>query len=381
MAKTRILIVEDEYITVQDIRASIDRLGHTVCGVADSGEHAIQLAGDLWPDVVLMDVVLKGDMDGIETAEHILAKYDIPVIYLSAYADAVTLERAQLTESFGYLLKPFRDREMDANIHMALYKAEMKRKVREAEEVIDLNEYLRKEIARREMAESRLDDTSRQLRVLSSRLLDAQERERKRLADEIHDSIGSSLAAIKFSLEETVLHLNQDRNGVLASMQKVIAMVQGAIEESRRISSNLRPSLIDDLGLLPTIRWLTEEFQKVYTDMAIDLRLEIDEERIAEALKIVIYRIIQESLNNAAKYSESDTVQVELTVAAGRIHLTVADSGVGCDLEKLEDDDHLSGMGLRSMQERTHFSGGRFEVKSVPGDGMKIMASWPAKTE
>jgi signal transduction histidine kinase len=380
MAKPRILIVEDEFITVQDIQSSLDRLDHTVCGVAGSGEQAIQLAGELRPDVILMDVVLKGDMDGIETAGHIVSRYDIPVIYLSACADAGALERARISESHGYLLKPFRDRELDANIHMALYKAEMKRKVKEAEEVIDLNEFLRKEIARREMAESRLDDTARQLRVLSSRLLDAQERERKRLADEIHDSIGSSLAAIKFSLEETVVNLNRDRNGVLESMQKVIAMVQGAIEESRRISSNLRPSLIDDLGLMPTIRWLAEEFQKVYTDLAVQLQLEIEEEAIAEALKIVIYRIIQESLNNAAKYSEADTVRIELTLEGERIHLIVADDGVGCDLGKLDDDDRPSGMGLRSMQERAHFSGGRFEIRSVPGDGMKIRASWPAKT-
>lgn len=380
MAKTRILIVEDEFITVQDIRSSLKRLGYTVCGVADSGEAAIQQAGDLRPDVILMDVVLKGHMDGIETTQHLLSKYDIPIIYLTAYSDAKTLERAQLSESFGYLLKPFRDRELDANIHMALYKAEMKRKVKEAEEVIDLNEFLRKEIAKRKMAESQLDETSHSLRVLSSRLLDAQERERKLLADEIHDSIGSSLAAIKFSLEETVVNLNRDRNGVLASMQRLITMVQGAIEESRRISSNLRPSLIDDLGLLPTIRWQAEEFEKIYTDMAVDLRLAVDEAVIAEALKIVIYRIVQEALNNAAKYSEAQTVSITLEAAADRVHLTVADNGVGCDIEALETGDHLTGMGLRSMQERTHFSGGRFEVKSIPGDGMKIMASWPVKT-
>ncbi len=379
MATTRVLIVEDEFIVVQDLKSSLDRLGYAVCGVAASGERAIQLTLETKPDVILMDVVLKGNMDGIETTEYLLSKVDIPIIYLSAYADTRTLERAQLTDSYGYLLKPFRDRELDANIHMALYKAEMKQKLREAEEVIDLNEYLRREMAKRQQAESQLDETSRQLRVLSSRLMDAQERERKLLADEIHDSIGSSLAAIKFSIEETILRLDQGKNEVLTHMQKMIGLVQSAIEESRRISSNLRPSLIDDLGLLPTIRWLCDEFEKIYGDMRIERSLAVKEEAIAEALKIVIYRIIQESLNNAAKYSEADAIILTLTTDEERLHLTIADNGVGCDIDRLEKADHLTGMGLRSMQERAHFSGGRFEIRTAPGDGMKIMASWPAK--
>lgn len=379
MAKTRVLIVEDEFIVVQDLKASLHRLGYAVCGVAASGEKAIQMALDMKPDVILMDVVLKGNMDGIETTEYLLSKIDVPIIYLSAYADTRTLERAQLTDSSGYLLKPFRDRELEANIHMALYKAEMKQKLKAAEAVIDLNDYLRKEMAKRQQAESQLDETSRQLRVLSSRLLDAQERERKLLADEIHDSIGSSLAAIKFSMEETVLHFDEGKNEILAHLQKVITMIQGAIEESRRISSNLRPSLIDDLGLLPTIRWLSDEFEKIYGDIRIERSLAVKENAIAEALKIVIYRIIQESLNNAAKYSEAETISIELEREAGRIHLTVIDDGVGCDIDQLEKDNHLTGMGLRSMQERAHFSGGRFEIRTAPGKGMKIMASWPAK--
>ncbi len=379
MAKKRILIVEDEFIVAQDIRSSLDRLGYAVCGVASTGETAIRMAVELRPDAILMDVVLKGDMDGIETTRHIRGKVGIPVIYLSAYADVGTLERAQVTDSFGYLLKPFRDRELDANIRMALFRAEIEEKLKAAEKIIDLNEYLRQEIARRHQMESQLDETSRQLRLLSSRLLDAQEQERKLLADEIHDSIGSSLAAIKFSLEETVHHLNQDRDGVLENMQKIISMVQEAIEESRRISSSLRPSLIDDLGLLPTIRWLCEEFQKVYSDIRIERTLDIREKNIAEALKIVIYRIIQESLNNAAKYSNADAVQLTLTKETERIHLSVADNGVGCDLDQLEKEGQLTGMGLRSMQERAHFSGGWFEIRTAPGRGMAIMASWPTK--
>lgn len=374
MAKTRIFIIEQDPAAARRTEARLHRLGHAVCGAAAPGDRAARMIGDLRPDVILMDAA-----PGVQTARNLASICGIPIICLTDSDGAGKLKADQF-EFFRCLEKPFRDSELEASIQLVLCQAEMKRKVKEAEEVIDLNEFLRKEIAKREMAESRLDETSRQLRVLSSRLLEAQERERKLLADEIHDSIGSSLAAIKFSLEETVISLNQGQADAPAAIQKIIGMVQAAIEESRRISSNLRPSLIDDLGLLPTIRWLAEEFRKVYTDMTIDLRIDIDEDVIAEAIKIVIYRIIQEGLNNAAKYSEADTVSIRLKKEAGRIRLTVADNGVGCDLERIEKNDRLTGMGLRSMRERTHFSGGRFKIRSDPGEGMQIMVSWPARS-
>jgi len=134
MAKTEILIVEDERITAEDIRLSLGGLGYAVTGMASSGEEAIRKAEELHPDLVLMDIVLGGDMDGIEAAEIIRARFNIPVVYLTAYADEKTLERAKVTQPFGYILKPFDGRELRSNIEMALYRHKMEREVRESEE-------------------------------------------------------------------------------------------------------------------------------------------------------------------------------------------------------------------------------------------------------
>jgi two-component system cell cycle sensor histidine kinase/response regulator CckA len=129
----RILVVEDESIVALDIKSGLESLGYEVVALVSNGEDAIQKAVDLQPDLVLMDIQLKGEMDGIEAAQHIQTQLDIPVIYLTAYTDQVTLKRAKITEPFGYLLKPFEERELHTNIEMALYKQRTEKRLKESE--------------------------------------------------------------------------------------------------------------------------------------------------------------------------------------------------------------------------------------------------------
>jgi signal transduction histidine kinase len=122
VATPRILIVEDERIVAGDIRSRLRRLGYSVVDMVSTGEEAIQRADALHPDLVLMDIRLEGPMDGIQAADAIRSRLDIPVIYLSAFADKQTVERAKVTEPFGYLIKPFEDSELHSTIEVALYK-------------------------------------------------------------------------------------------------------------------------------------------------------------------------------------------------------------------------------------------------------------------
>jgi PAS domain S-box-containing protein len=127
VAHERILIVEDEGIVAADLETTIKQLGYRVVGAATTGEEAIDTAERTDPDLVLMDIRLKGDMDGIEAAEQIIARLDIPVTYLTAYADSDTLGRAKLTLPYGYVLKPFEEKDLQTAIELALYKHRMER--------------------------------------------------------------------------------------------------------------------------------------------------------------------------------------------------------------------------------------------------------------
>jgi PAS domain S-box-containing protein len=134
MEKANILIIEDERIVARDIQHSLENLGYTVSVIVSSGEKAVEKAAKTRPDLVLMDIRLKGKMNGVEAAEQIRALLNIPVIYLTAYADDETLQRARITEPFGYILKPFEERELHSAIQIALYKHRMERKLKEREE-------------------------------------------------------------------------------------------------------------------------------------------------------------------------------------------------------------------------------------------------------
>jgi CheY-like chemotaxis protein len=130
MAKAQILIVEDDNIVVMDLRDRLQSLGYAVSGVASYGEEAIEKTAEARPDLVLMDIRLKGAMDGIEAAEQIQDRFDMPVVYLTALTDKDTLKRAKVTEPYGYVIKPFGERELDTAIGTALCKHKKVRKVK-----------------------------------------------------------------------------------------------------------------------------------------------------------------------------------------------------------------------------------------------------------
>ncbi len=134
MSRKRILICEDEGIVAQDIKARLSDLGYSVPATVSSGNEVIPALKKARPDLVLMDIMLQGDADGIDAADQIRELYDIPVIYLTAYSDTRTLDRAKLTEPYGYILKPFEDKELRSTIEMALYRHRMERKLREKEQ-------------------------------------------------------------------------------------------------------------------------------------------------------------------------------------------------------------------------------------------------------
>ena len=130
LGDAKILVVEDELITAEDIKSGLEFAGYTVPAIVSSGEDAIEKAGELKPDLVLMDIKLKGEMDGIEAAGQIRVRYDIPVIYLTAYSDETTVQRAKVTEPSGYILKertglikkPFEESELHTAIEITLYR-------------------------------------------------------------------------------------------------------------------------------------------------------------------------------------------------------------------------------------------------------------------
>ena len=230
--------------------------------------------------------------------------------------------------------------------------------------------------------EQKLLKTEVQLRSLSRQVLSAQEIERRRIALELHDGIGQTLSAIKFFVENNLSTITQESGLQSNKIEMVIPKLQGAIEEVRRISMDLRPSLLDDIGIIATLSWFCRESQQTYQKIIFNLDVDkIKENEIPAELKTEMFRIVQEAVNNACKYSGADNIQVSLKQDGKHIHLWIKDDGKGFDYQKVADLQGYSeskGLGLTGMRERTENAGGWFSVTSAPDQGTSISCMWSA---
>lgn len=231
----------------------------------------------------------------------------------------------------------------------------------------------------RQRAEEAFRKSGEELRLLSSQLLSAQETERGRIARELHDGIGQSLSAIKFRVEDALGQLAKgSTKSSIRTLDNLIPVIQTTVEEVRRITMDLRPSTLDDLGILATIAWLCREFQATYSTIEIRREIGAVESDVPNPLKIVVYRVLQEALNNVAKHSGASTVTISLAKKNNTIQLAIEDDGCGFDVdEALSVESSERGFGLGSMKERTELSGGTFVINSAKGKGTIVQALWP----
>jgi len=229
--------------------------------------------------------------------------------------------------------------------------------------------------------EDELRESESRFRFLSSQLLTVQEDERKRISAELHDDIAAKLAGIKFSLEKKLMtHGGKADDEANQLLKGIISLVLDTIASTRRIMINLRPAMIDDLGILATLNWYCREFEQVFTDIKIEKQINIEESEIPDHLKIVIFRIVQEGMNNIAKHSGANHVALTLEKINDFLALSIEDNGRGFDVEnKTLESEIFQGFGIVNMEERARFSGGYFSINSWKEKGTFLKITWPLK--
>lgn len=218
-----------------------------------------------------------------------------------------------------------------------------------------------------------------ELRRLSAQILTIQENERHRIATDLHDGIGQSLTLIRLELENCSDMLAANAlNDVKKTLLLLRSEIQQTMDELRRVAMDLRPSTLDDLGILATLSWFFREFENACHGTKIEGNFQVQEGSIPAPLKIAIFRILQEAFNNIVKHARADKIHVGLLRDGEALHLTIKDNGLGFDLGKQENYCHLGrGLGLLSMKERAKFSGGTYRIESAVGQGTRIGISWP----
>ncbi len=291
-----------------------------------------------------------------------------------------TLKKQHAEGAIAILLSagPIRDTFGNVTGAVAAWRdiSELKR-IREELRIAHDNLELRVHQRTQELAQAliELKESREELRLLASQLLRAQEEERKRIAREMHDSIGSSLSAVKFCLESAAAQLKQNPS-LRENFMVLSRAVEQAIDESRRIMTDLRPSILDDLGILATVNWFCRRFEAIYTDIRVEKGVRLEEAQVPENLKIIIFRIIQESMNNSAKHSQARKISLNLSINGEWIELGISDDGVGFDQAAVVSKGQCVRFGLTSMRERADLSGGQFRIESARGEGTTVSVRW-----
>lgn len=249
---------------------------------------------------------------------------------------------------------------------------------------VDCISTILRDISERVRSEQALRESREELRQLSGMLVSIQEDERRRIALDLHDGLGQSLSLIKLAVENAADQVTGgDYATAQATLQQLVPRLREAMVDVRRVSTELRPSILDDLGILPTLSWFFRELEAICDRIVVEKRLLVSEQEVPPALKITLYRVLQEATSNIVKHAAADRMWVSLYRDGGVLHLSIEDNGCGfdpvdicaqCDSCKTET---CRGIGLVSMKERVTLSGGHYRLDSSPGSGTRIQASWP----
>jgi two-component system NarL family sensor kinase len=215
------------------------------------------------------------------------------------------------------------------------------------------------------------------LRMVSMRVVRVQEAERGRISRELHDSIGQSLTALRIQLD--LLHdtMTAEAHPLAPRLAALRELADRSLQDVRGLSRLLRPQMLDDLGLVPTLRWLFREFYRS-ANLDIEFVDNSDGLPIDPDVATLTYRVAQEALTNVAKHARTASAQVRLDVAPTRLVFTIADPGVGFDARAaMSSSGGAVGFGLRSMRDRVQLLGGQLTVHSTPGHGTRIEIDVP----
>jgi len=231
-----------------------------------------------------------------------------------------------------------------------------------------------------------LDDTGSRLvarfvkqdESFGRKLILAQENECKRIASELHDGISQSIGVVKYKIEANMAVLARQNPGIdLSAFDEVVTEIKGLIDEVRRVSNNLAPSILEDFGLQVALEILCKEFSIQQAGVEVNFTTRLDEDETPHLVKFAIYRIVQEALNNVAKHASATRVDVSLSSAEQGVRLVISDNGVGIQMQVPENaPSGQPGLGLRSMRERVAATAGTIEVESAPGEGFTIRVEW-----
>lgn len=360
--KGSILIVDDNVDNLSFLSQVLTGSGYMV-HPALSGEIALKALQTHMPELVLLDIRMP-NMDGYTVCRSLKAApltKDIPIIFISAEQDVSARIEAFKVGGIDYITKPFSIDEVLARVHTHI-------------SLVHHRHHLETLVLKRTLE---LHESEAHLQQLSIYLQKVREDDRAHFARELHDELGQNLTALRIDFNALSALLTSRSTPVVAQLASINQMLDSTVDAVRRICEDLRPGMLDDLGLEAALASYTKRFSK-QCSVACDLSLDREDYGLDEQMSTAIFRIVQESLTNIARHSKANNAMVDLVDCGDELLLTIADDGCGLPAE-------LTGerktYGLLGMRERVNMLGGRVSIDSKPGRGTHIEVAIPRHRE
>lgn len=341
-----ILIVDDDLLSLAALESILDGQGYNIIS-ATNGSEALQKADVLMPDLILVDVMMP-IMDGFEVCRRIRATpklAEMQIIILTALDDRDSRLLGIESGADDFLAKPIDRQELRLRVHT----------------IIRLNRY-RTLLTQRE-----------NLRRMAESVVTAQEEERKRLSRELHDDLGQALIAHILSLRNLQEDLPLQIDVLSKRLDTLVADANQTLHKMHLLAQNIRPTLLDTLGLRSALETYSHEFS-MRTGLPVLFEADLDIPEIPDVYAITLYRILQETLTNVIKHSKANQVWVSLNIDEYNIILTVQDNGIGFSTRQ---DSQNHGIGITSLNERLTLVGGKLFISASASKGTVISAHIP----
>jgi signal transduction histidine kinase len=345
---SKLLIVDDELSASATMEAAFASEGYEL-EFANNGELALQKADSFLPDIILLDVMMPG-MDGFETCRRLRAitkLAEVPIIFLTALDDRGSRLAGLEAGADDFLTKPVDIQELRLRVRT----------------ILKLNRY-RTLVAQRES-----------LQEMATRVITVQEEERKHISRELHDDFGQALIAHMLNLRNLQIDLGKQNNAFNQTLEMLITDTNKTLEKIRLLAQDLRPTLLDTLGLKRALETYCNEF-KARTGLEISFEIDAEFPELSDMHSITLYRFVQEALTNVVKHSKANQVWVDLSLDGQNAILTVQDNGHGFAAADME---YIKGIGIAGMRERLMIAGGELRINSSSSNGTIISAHLPLK--
>lgn len=365
----KVLIIEDEVSVAAELKGKLLNIGYDVVAIVDNYKDAIDEPKKQHIDLILLDINIQGVKSGIDIARYYRNEFDIPCIFITAFCSNAIINQAKEVGAYGHILKPYTEKDLRCAIEIAENRFKQNELVKKQKNALTIQ--VQKRTKELQLINEQLSEEVLYRIKLQDEIKEAENNERKRISQELHDGLSQSLTAIKFMVDAVVSMLDEgDEKHVM--LTKSVAMIQESMGDVRDISHKLTPSYIKKNGLIVTLENTCMRLNE-HGLFKVNFNAQDNFPVLKNTEEIALFRITQECITNAMVHSKGNKIDVSLKFNKRDVTLSITDNGIGVDKQKTM---ISNGIGFKNINQRCEGINAQCDVRALIPHGTEIIVKF-----